>query len=251
MEDLQKTFYRLGLTDIEAKIYYAALQLGTTLPKHLAEKAGVKRPTLYKALPQLLEKGLLSETIIGKRRYLIAEDPEAFIEQKREDITLLEKELPLLRTLISTATIKPKIQVHEGVEGVKKIYANILKTKTQPALNFMNLERIHPNIEKYVAEYFIPERVRRKIKLNILLSGSTKHGKIHLPSDPREYRDIRIVNAQQFPFPLDGFIHDASISFAVYREDSEPIGIIIQSQEISTAMRSLFNLAWQHSAKPD
>lgn len=39
----------LGLSEHEAKAYVAGLSLGTALPKHLAEKAGIKRPTLYKA----------------------------------------------------------------------------------------------------------------------------------------------------------------------------------------------------------
>ena len=67
---------KLGLTEAETAIYLAALELGKALPKHLAEKAKVKRPTLYQLLPSLLEKGLLSETVVGKRRYLVAEDAQ-------------------------------------------------------------------------------------------------------------------------------------------------------------------------------
>ena len=53
-----------------------------------------------------------------------------------------------------------------------------------------------------------------------------------------------MVDEKNFPFPLDGFIYGDTISFAVYREDSEPAGIIIRSAEIVTAIRSLFELAW-------
>ncbi|MBV5267756.1 MAG: hypothetical protein JZU67_04490, partial [Burkholderiaceae bacterium] len=44
----------LGLSDMESAIYLAALESGESLPKHLAEKAGIKRPMLYKLLPDLL-----------------------------------------------------------------------------------------------------------------------------------------------------------------------------------------------------
>ena len=90
----QELLAQIGLSEAEASIYLAALELGESLPKHLAEKAQIKRPTLYKILPDLFAKGLLTQTIKGKRRYLVAEDPELLIEKKQSELKMLEEKIP-------------------------------------------------------------------------------------------------------------------------------------------------------------
>ncbi len=232
-----------GLTDTESAIYLAALELGESLPKHLAEKAGVKRPMLYKVLPDLFQKGLLSQTVKGKRRYLVAEDPEVLVEKKQSELRLLEERLPELRLLLRTATSKPKIIFYEGIEGLKKLYMDTLRGH-RPILEFVSLENIHPEIEFHSKNYYIPARINKKIPIKIIVSGETESKSIKLKSDPYALREVKTINKEKFPIPLDCYIYGDNVSFAVYRTDSEPIGVIIRSKEITRTMRSLFELVW-------
>lgn len=245
---IQENLKNLGLSQTESGIYLAALELGKALPKHLAEKAQIKRPTLYKFLPNLFDKGLLSETVIGKRRYLVAEDPESYIEKKESELELMHKYLPKLRSLLSTASVKPKIIFYEGVEGVKKIYLDNLRER-KPTLNLLSLENIHPDIDEYASYYYIPERIKRGINIDILISGSIKSPAMHLRTDPYALRHVKILDPSKFPIPLDCYIYGDNVSFSLWRKDSEPIGIIIRSKEIATTMRSIFNFIWE-KAKP-
>lgn len=233
----------LGLSSQETKVYLAALELGRSLPKHLAEKANIKRPTLYKLLPELLEKGFLSETIIGKRRYLIAEDPQVFLDKKQSEIGQLEKILPQFRSLLATASIKPKINFYEGLEGLKKVYMDNLRAR-RPIAEFIGLEKVHPEIESYLTNYYISERIRRRISIKILISGPPKYGTINLITDPRVFREIKTISGKQFPIPLDCYIYGDNVSFLVFKKDSEPIGVIIRSKEISVTMKSFFDFIW-------
>lgn len=234
----------IGLTDTEAKIYLAAIELGQSLPKKLAEKAGVKRPTLYQALPELFEKGLLSKTIKGKRRYLVAEDPQNFIDNKKTALNQIEQAIPQLRSILATATTKPKIIFHEGYSGLKKVLMDNLNAKL-PTLEFTGLAEMHTEMEAYFVNYYIPERINRRIKIKIIISGSEKQGEIHLTTNPETFREVKLINGNKFPLPLDCYIYGDNISFLVYRSDSEPIGVIIRSKEITVCMRSIFNFMWQ------
>lgn len=240
-QDLLKN---LGLSEVESKIYLAALESGKSLPKHLAEKANIKRPTLYEFLPKMLQQGLLSETMIGKRRYFVAEDPQILLEKKQAEIDQLEKLIPELRLLLATSTNKPKINFYEGVEGLKKIYLDNLHER-KPTIEFLSLENIHPEIDKYASYYYIPQRIKRGITIDILLSGSIKSTAMNLTTDPYALRRVKILDPKKFPIPLDCYIYGDNISFALYRKDSEPIGVIIRSKEIATTMRSLFNFIWE------
>jgi len=241
-----KLLVNFGLNQQEITIYLAALELGQALPKHIADKAKIKRPTLYKLLPDLMDKGLISKTIKGKRRYLVAEDLEKFIENKKAELVQIESVLPQLRLLLITAIIKPTIIFYEGVEGIKKVYFDNLRVG-EPILELVSLENIHPEIEFHSKNYYIPSRIKKRLPIKILVSGTTESKLINLKTDPYDLREVRIIDKNTFPIPLDCYIYGDNISFALYRTDSEPVGLIIRSKEIATTLRSIFNLAWNNA----
>ena len=234
---------KLGLSGQEAKVYLAALELGKCLPKHLAEKAEVKRPTLYQILPKLLKEGFLAETIIGKRRYFVPEDPQVFLEKKKTEIAQLEKLMPELRLLLTTSVSKPKISFYEGVEGIKKVTWESINTK-DIIREFIGLHKIHPKMEEYHRDFYIPERIRRRKQIQIIISGPPKYGTIKLDTDPEASRKIKIIDGKEFPIPMDCYIYDETISFLVFRKDSEPVAVLIRSKEISTMFKSLHKYIW-------
>ncbi len=241
----EKTLKYLGLSHVETSIYGAALEMGEALPKHLAEKAGVKRPMLYKLLPDLFEKGLLTETRKGKRRYLVAADPEVYLDKKRSELELAEQSVPELRLLLQTATIKPDVIYYRGVENLKKLYMDNLRQKEE-ILEIVSVAKIHPEIEHYSKNYYIPQRINRRIPIKIIVSGKTESDLLNLKTGPHFLREVRTMDENVYPIPLDSYIYGDSVSFALYRTDSEPIGVIIRSKEIATTMRSLFGYIWSN-----
>lgn len=244
--EYEKTLQNIGLSKSEANIYLSALQLGKSLPANLAKKSGVKRPTLYKHLPRLKDLCLISETVIGKRKYLVAEDPQTYLDNKRNELKSFENTIPELRLLLNTMQIKPKIIFYEGFEGLKKLYMETLKEK-KPILEFVSLENISAEIEFHSRNYYIPQRINRKIPIKIILSGKTSSEFIKLKTSSWELRAVKVINENKFPIPLDCYIYGNNVSFALYRKDSEPVGIIIHSVELSTLMKSLFSFVWEKS----
>lgn len=240
---IQELLENLGLSQAESAIYLAGLELGKSLPKHLAQKAKVNRSLLYKLLPNLIKQGLMSETVLGKRRYLIAEDPQNLLNRKQAEIDQLESIIPELRLLLATASNKPKIVFYEGLEGIKKLYFDNLKEKL-PILEFVSIKKIHPEIEFHSSNYYIPQRIKRKIPIKILVSGQAKSSRIKLVTDVYALREVKLLDENLYPIPLDCYIYGDNVSFALYRKDTEPIGIIIRSKEIATTLRSLFNFIW-------
>lgn len=240
----QELLTQFGLSEAESAVYLAALELGASLPMHLSEKANIKRPTLYKILPGLFLKGLLSQTVKGKRKYIVAEDPEALLEKKQYEIKMLEEKIPELRLLLRTAKIKPQIIFYEGVEGLKKVYMDNLRGKDE-ILNFIGLENIHPDVDLYAKNYYIPQRINRRIPIRVIVSGETSTQRIKLKTDSYALRELKTIDREKFPIPLDCYIYGDNVSFLLFRSDSEPIGVIIRSKEIATTMRSLFELIWQ------
>ncbi len=240
----QELLENLGLSKTESQIYLAAIELGESLHKQLAEKAKIKRPTLYENLPRLFEKGLISKTVKGKRILLVAEDPQKFYESKKNQLATFQSQIPLLQALMLTAKSKPKISIYEGIEGIKKIYQDHIE-QAKPILEIVGIEKIHPEIAKYIKKDYVWTRVRKKLSLKMLISGPAAAGIFKMKSDPFELREVKNIDGKNFPIPLGFNIYGDNVSFAVYREDSEPVGLIIRSKEIATTMRSLFNFIWE------
>jgi len=245
--DNSEILINAGLSKAEANVYLASLELGESSHMTLAEKANIKRPTLYyRVLPSLLEKGLLTETVRGKRKYLVAQDVQPFLEQKKTRLEEAEQQIPQLRALLATATSKPKLLLYEGVEGIKKVWFDHL-VQRKPILELVGIENIHPELQKYIKNYYILERAKRKISVKMLISGPTVAGIFKVKSKAHELREVRMIDGKVFPVPLGCDIYGDNVSFTLHRKDSEPIGLIIRSKEIATTMRSVFNFIWQHA----
>ena len=67
MEHVIKILKNLGLDEKEIKVYLACLQLGSATVQDLSVKSGVKRTNIYNFIDDMKQRGLLSETKIGKR----------------------------------------------------------------------------------------------------------------------------------------------------------------------------------------
>ena len=89
---LEKYLQEIGLSEKEAQMYLALLQVDSESIQELAKRTGINRTTVYPVLETLKKKGLVSEIQIGKKTYYSAASPErleTFIE--RQKVLLEEK----------------------------------------------------------------------------------------------------------------------------------------------------------------
>src|SRR3989344_2158701 len=93
----------LGLSENEAKVYMAMLELGSATVLEISAKAGVNRLTTYVQIESLKKMGLASTQTKGKKQLFIAESPDQLefvierekqaIEQKKEELKTILPEL--------------------------------------------------------------------------------------------------------------------------------------------------------------
>jgi HTH-type transcriptional regulator, sugar sensing transcriptional regulator len=234
----------IGLSKTEARVYLTSLSLGESLYAPLAEKAGVKRASLYyDVLPKLLGKGLVTKTRRGKRTYIVPQDLNAYLEEKKKHLRDIEEILPELQLLLAGNVSKPKILLYEGIDGIKRVWNDHLKARGE-ICEFIGIENIHPELSKYVKEHYIWERAKRNIPLRMILSGPSIAGVFNVKSDPYEKREVRKIDGKLYPIPLGMDVYDDTIAITLHRKDSEPIGLLIRSREIAATIRSIFNFIW-------
>jgi sugar-specific transcriptional regulator TrmB len=112
----------LGLTQKEAAVYLAALELGQAPVQRIAQKASIKRPTAYVTLDALRENGFVLSIPRGATTLYQAVDPEEILRKFEEKVGALKVMLPELKSLFNAVPGKPKVRFYEGKKNILKLY---------------------------------------------------------------------------------------------------------------------------------
>src|SRR3990167_2881613 len=139
----------LGLSENEAKIYVAMLELGPSVVVEIARKSQINRPTTYVQIESLKKKGLISTQAKGKKQFFIAESPDKLellidnelknIEEKKNE---LNNFLPELLNLFNASGQRPHVKFFEGKEGVSALLKEFLKTYATTICGITSLDNI-------------------------------------------------------------------------------------------------------------
>lgn len=250
---LKQILQKIGLSDKDAEVYIACLELGTQPASVIAKKAGLKRPTTYLILEALLKRGLVSEYTGSNVKYFTAVSPEYllnYVEKQRRELTSHQREieqfLPQFQALSNPYSIAPKVRFYEGIEGIERVMDDTLTAKTE-ILNFVDIEKwfAREDLKRYIMIY-AKRRAEKKIPLRGII--------IDTPL-AREYTgekypgDLTLTHKRFFPKDLTIFhneinIYDNKVSICSLGKH-ELLGVILESKEIADSHRSIFELAWR------
>ena len=101
--DINSILTEFGLSDLEAKLYLACLELGAQPASILAKKSGLKRSHSYNILGTLIEKRIMQEYTKGSVRYFNSRPPKSILsilDHRKEEIeNQKQKLLSILRIL--------------------------------------------------------------------------------------------------------------------------------------------------------
>lgn len=249
---------KIGLSENEANVYLALLELGSATAQQIAQKSSVNRPTTYVQLESLMKMGLVSsfekESIRqggASKTFFRIEDPsylKKVVESEKKALSDREKTLqellPNLEQLYSGAGERPRVRFFEGVEGLKTAQDEFLKTKDKMVESAASLDDVLRVFPAHPEDY-TPRRVQRGIHSKLIYT--TARGAILKDSDAKMLRESRFVPLEHFPFSSDLAIYGDNVALSVLRD--KPYGVIIESKEIANSIRALFYLAWEQAQK--
>ena len=245
------TLKQLGLSEREAKIYLASLELGPETAQKIAQKSGITRTTAYAQIKSLVKRGLMNINRRDKKLFFAAESPEnlsVLINSRKKEFLILRNELrrlvPKLRLLFETTDERPRVKLFEGREGLKSIIKDFARSK------FSSVEEFTSTDEAY--EFLPPQRndYRQKLKakfrnIPMRIIYTSKRGAFLKPKD--KLKERRFLPKDQFPF--SGSITIYGNKLFLIGQKKTVIGIHVESKEIANTLRKMFNLAWDAAAK--
>jgi len=239
-----------GLTEKQAKVYLACLSLGrATIPK-LARSAGLKRTTAYGIIDELVASGLVRSINTGKSRLYEAGNPEKLLSLLEFKKRSLSAALPGLTELFETHNIRPQVEFFQGLEGIKKIYEDILNSGTKKVLQIVkNTELQNQGLDPYSTNY-VKKRVEKGITAFDL---HPKSGALYTPergtTSEKYKRYVRYLPPEVFSAAMI-IIYVNKV--AMISTQKENFGFILESKEFSSTIRSFFEFMWKLGSKePD
>ncbi|MDO8676272.1 MAG: helix-turn-helix domain-containing protein [Candidatus Azambacteria bacterium] len=246
---LESEIKKLGLSDKEAKVYLAVLELGQASVAEIAVNSGVVRVTAYVILEELRKKGLVSTFLKGKKTIFAAEPPvrlknlfETEKEKLEKNFSDLKNILPDLNKLYESLGERPKVRFFEGIEGIKAIREDILKTRAK------NMEEIVPLDISH--KYFPPSGkdhrkvMNEKLKhVNCRVIYTSKKGQI-LQENKGAKERVKFIKPELFPISSEVVLFGNKTIIVVTK--NKKFGIIIEDELITKTFRAVFNVLWQN-----
>lgn len=230
----------LGISEKAAKVYVTALSLGTASVQDLAQKAGLKRPTTYLHIDELLGQGLLHKVPIGKKEYYVAADPHIFEERATQKLKALQEAVPQLAQLRDSVRGKPSVTILEGEQGIKQIYDEIRKA------NSIRFWSSIATFESTFGDYF--DKIATSINKQQIVTREIIDDTPASKKASKRYAEIAGNTYSSRIATISGIENDNAIYgnvAALFRIQGANCYVVrIEDPLIVNALKALFDMAW-------
>lgn len=254
MNSIESYLEEIGLSPSEAVLYLAGLKLGKTGVAGLVSHTGMKRPTAYHALNELVVKGLADETKAGRELVYVMRPPSditGYINSKIGDLSAQERKLEQFLPLFPAQSMLPDTELsvyqYAGEEGVHRLIDTALYCRSKRWDIIAPKDNFIANSDNAYIQYFKKTRdtqgiasrslweeklTRRDLNLHDIISSKPRY-------IPKDYRG---------KFKSMMILFDDSIAMISSYEQQE--GLLIQSREYRELLTILFEGLWVKAEKP-
>jgi sugar-specific transcriptional regulator TrmB len=231
----KRDLYELGLTEGEAEIYLALLQLGSANVMELAKQTGRHRTHIYDTIEKLKEKSFISESKTDSKKSFHASDPKNILSYLKEKEEKAHKIIQGLEKLKFSSEGEITVETLKGVAGIKMILRDILQEKKDYVGYGEGVK-----FQKLLPEFYNEFRGKSE-KLGIGLRLIVKN-KINI--EKRKNLEVRHLN---YVSPSTTFIYGNKIAIIIW--EPFPTVIHINNKQVTISYKNYFEILWKNASK--
>ncbi len=249
---LEKELQKFGLSDKEACVYLALLELDASGVSEISKKSKINRSTTYVLLESLKKKGLVATAGEKEKDVLLftATSPdrlqqlaEESVKKYTELVGIAQNIVPELKSMHKGTKKKPRVRYFEDTEGLISAYEDTL-TATETIRAFASIGDMHTTLPSYFPEYYM-RRVAKNIHIKSI-HPDTKEARERTEHDTEEMRESALVPKDEYDFSPEINIYDDKI---VFMSLVEKFALIVESEELATALKKVFDLSWEEATR--
>jgi len=242
----KKVLLQTDLTPSQAEILEYLYQNKEAKASEIAKEIKRSRAIVYKEIEEMAKIGIIEKKerpnqitvfMAGHPSLLkkLLDNREAQLKKDRE---MLNNYLPDIVSSYNLINNRPGIKMFEGVEGLEKIYEEILNE----GKSFFMIRSAYEPVYKEKILPIVDEFIKKRIKKNIAVTAITPTDLLADPAKDASWLMERfMVNKGMYDAPVEIDIFGNKVAILSFGE--ELIGMIIESKQIAQSLRQLFTLA--------
>ena len=242
---LEQYLEEVGLSDKEASVYLALLQVENSAITDLAKKTKINRTTVYPVLQSLEKKGLASEVQVGKTIHYQAAPPErleTYLERQKvileEHASRLKDIIPQIKSIQREEGERPIVKMFEGRDGAISAYKEFYEWYTNDAkvgYFLFNRDLLHEVFTQKEMDKFRAVRFGKNVKPTSLYNDSTGNNMFTGPGDRIQ------MDENEYPITCDISIIEDRIIITTLK--GHIITLLIRSKDVAETLVSLIKRA--------
>ncbi len=249
-EEYVKILTKFDISPTAAKTYIALLELGKTSADKLAKRVGTYKANVYDALDRLIERGLASYVIEGKKKFYFATRPEKLfstlddrkqkaIEEYDEMKKDIEKIMPKLSASYESIKEKNIFEIYQGKKGYRAMILDILRKKPKYWKGFGNLQ---------VYEFF-PQNFQKWFKgIPFMLFSTKSNEMLERLENTRKTTEVKTIwLPEELYMPIVWVLFGDNLLIIIYEPDI--IALRIKSDQIVKTFGNQFDYLWKKHGK--
>lgn len=246
---LDQLLNAFSLSTAEKQIFKELQKRGAQPASAIARSAEMPRNTVRGILDKMVTIGLVSRGKRANAHIYSSETKERLVRTLKQQLEVssaeIEQRIELVEKLGDILTPKwpslrrPKVNFYEGEDGLKRVYEDTL-TSRSGVRAWASFDANREALPQYFPSYY-KRRAKRNIRMRSI-HPATKLARQHcLENNKRELRESVLVPEKRFNIRPEVQIYDHKVNIVSWHDK---MGIIIESEEIATGMRSIFDLTY-------
>ncbi len=242
-----KELQDIGLSEKEAKVYMAALEIGRATADQLSKHAKIVRPTTYVQIESLMKKGLMSTYEEGKKTYFAPESPELLkrlLLQQQEGLRTKEQGLtemlPELLRQFESAGERPVVRFFPGKDGITTAREEILSTQDKQLYVLFSQDT---HMSQIYSQKDVDDYTDRRNKLHIRSNAIYTNADVYKTAWVDSLTQVRLLTGINTSMDVRLFDNKT----ALFSTKGNIFALVIESTQITESMKSIFAFLWQQS----
>ncbi len=237
--NLTESLSTLGLSEKQASVYLALVGLGESSAYAIAHRSGLKTPTTYVILKELIDLNIVYTIPRAKKQLYVAMDPKQLFAKAETRFADAKSMLPSILALVAAPSSAPVTRSFSGRAQLLSAYFETLAVPGSTLRGWLSEGAWSEHGLDFFLNTYRPERVKQGIS-NQFIVGDSAVMREYAKPDAAALKDTRIdIN---FAPQTDLLIYGGNkIIIASFFEE---MGVIIESQKVHDLLAGIFESHW-------
>jgi predicted transcriptional regulator len=232
-----------GFTEKESLVYVTLLSLGATSAYAVAEKSGLKAPTTYLTLQNLMHKNLAYLIPRAKKKLFAARDPREVVADLEKRAERAQAALKDMLALIPEDKPRIKIHYYQGIKGMEEALGYGMKHHLpikEVVGFFASAEKASPAYIDLSKKY-IHMLKKRGVKIRGLTPDHISIREIQGISEMLGH-ELRTIPYEDYSANASIEVEGKIVRIVLHKEEK---AIIIDNAELAHMVKQIFEMVWK------